>query len=40
MNRQTLRRFKFTLTDDWEFNYKIIVDIMYLDSKLVLYIVD
>jgi hypothetical protein len=28
------------LNDDWEFNYEIIVDIMYLDGKLVLYVVD
>jgi hypothetical protein len=40
MNRQAPQRFKFTLTDDQEFNYKIIIDIMYLDSKPVLHIID
>ena len=33
-------RFKFTLKDDHEFNYKVIVDIMYIDSKLVLHLID
>jgi hypothetical protein len=36
----TLRRFKFNLRDDYDFNYEIIVNIMYLNSKPVLYIVD
>ena len=34
------RWFKFTLKDNYEFNYKVIVNIMYLDSKLVLHLVD
>ncbi len=34
------RRFKFTLRDDHEFNYEILVDVMYLDSKPVLQVVD
>ena len=34
------RRFKFTLKKDVDFNYKIIVDVMYLDKKPVLYAVD
>jgi hypothetical protein len=33
-------RFKFTLKDDYSFNYKILVDVMYLSSKLVLHIVN
>ena len=33
-------RFKFTLKDNYEFNYLVYVDIMYLDEKSVLYIVD
>ena len=33
-------RFKFTLKDDYEFNYTVIINIMYLDGKLVLQIVD
>ncbi|KAK1991055.1 hypothetical protein LX36DRAFT_591321, partial [Colletotrichum falcatum] len=27
------RRFKFTLKDNYEFNYKIYVDVVYLDSN-------
>ncbi|KAF1969922.1 hypothetical protein BU23DRAFT_582436 [Bimuria novae-zelandiae CBS 107.79] len=34
------RRFKFTLKDDYYFNYKILVDVMYLRSKPILYIVN
>lgn len=33
-------RFKFTLTEDSEFNYSIIVDIMYIDNSPILHIVD
>ncbi|EED17240.1 hypothetical protein TSTA_022940 [Talaromyces stipitatus ATCC 10500] len=33
MNRQALKRFKFTLHDDCEYNYEIVVDVMYLDGK-------
>jgi len=35
-----LRRFKFTLKNKCNFNYSVLVDIFYLNSKLVLYIVD
>lgn len=34
------RRFKFTLRDDINFNFSIIVDIMYIDNSPVLHIVD
>ena len=34
------RRFKFTLKKDVDFNYEIIVDVMYLDGKLVFHVVD
>ncbi|KAI0993172.1 hypothetical protein K3495_g15012, partial [Podosphaera aphanis] len=34
------KRFKFSLKDDREFNYEILADIMYLDSKPVLHVVD
>ncbi|KAF1978730.1 hypothetical protein BU23DRAFT_577015 [Bimuria novae-zelandiae CBS 107.79] len=34
----TPRRFKFTLKDNYYFNYKIFVDVMYLRSKPTLYI--
>ncbi|EED22562.1 conserved hypothetical protein [Talaromyces stipitatus ATCC 10500] len=40
MNRQAPRRFKFTLTDDQEFNFEIVVDVMYLDGEPVLHVVD
>ena len=33
-------RYKFTLKDDHEFNYSIIVDVLYLNGKPVLQIVD
>ena len=33
-------RFKFTLKDDYEFNYTVIINVMYLDSKPVLQVVD
>jgi hypothetical protein len=33
-------RFKFTLKDDHEFNYSVIVDVLYLDGKPVLQVVD
>ncbi len=34
------RQFKFTLKEDVDFNYKIIIDVMYLDGKPVLHAVD
>ena len=34
------KKFKFTLKDDYKFNYKVIINIIYLDSKPVLQIVD
>ena len=33
-------RFKFTLKDDYKFNYIVIIDVIYLDGKLVLQVVD
>jgi hypothetical protein len=33
-------RFKFTLKDEYEFNYSIVVDVMYLDGHPVLHVVD
>ena len=33
-------RFKFTLKDDYEFNYLVYVDIIYLDKKPILQVVD
>jgi hypothetical protein len=40
MNAKSPSRFKFSLKDNYEFNYSIIIDIIYLDSKLVLYVID
>jgi hypothetical protein len=40
MNSKAPGRFKFTLKDDYEFNWCIIVDVMYLDGKPVLHVVD
>ena len=34
------RRFKFTLNDDHHFNYEMLVDVMYLNNKTVLHVVD
>lgn len=33
-------RFKFTLKDEFEFNYSVIIDILYLEGKPVLHVVD
>ena len=33
-------RFKFTLREDVNFNYFIIVDIMYIDNDLILHVID
>ena len=33
-------RFKFTLKDNYEFNYTVIIDVIYLDGKPVLQVVD
>ncbi|KAI0994393.1 hypothetical protein K3495_g13789 [Podosphaera aphanis] len=40
MNSQSPRRFKFTLREDCEFNYEIMVDVMYLSNRPVLHVVD
>jgi hypothetical protein len=40
MNTKSPSRFKFSLKDDYEFNYSIIIDVMYLNSKLVLHVID
>ncbi len=33
-------RFKFTLKDEINFNYSVIVDVMYIDNNLILHVVD
>lgn len=40
MHSPAPRRFKFTLKDDHDFNYELIVDIIYLLGKPVLHAVD
>jgi hypothetical protein len=40
MNGKSPGRFKFSLKDDYEFNFLIIIDVIYLDRKLVFYIID
>lgn len=40
MHSKSPGRFKFTVKDDYDFNYEIIVDVMYLNGKPVLHIVD
>ena len=37
---QSSSRFAFTLKDDLDFNYNVIIDIMYIKSKPVLHLVD
>jgi hypothetical protein len=40
MNTKSPSRFKFNLKDNYEFNYSVIIDVIYLDSKLVLHVID
>src|ERR1700721_4346368 len=40
LNGKAPGRFKFTLKDDHEFNWCIIIDVIYLDSKPVLHVID
>ena len=40
MYEKALGRFKFILKDNYKFNYYIIIDIIYINGKLVLYIVN
>ncbi|KAK1994903.1 hypothetical protein LX36DRAFT_583487, partial [Colletotrichum falcatum] len=41
LNLRALRRFKFTLYNNYNFNYKVFINVIYLDSnKLVFYIID
>jgi len=40
MNQKSPGRFKFTLKDDYDFNFSIIIDVIYLSSKPVLQVVD
>ena len=40
MSQKSPGRFKFSLKNDYEFNFQIDVDIFYLDGKPVLQVVD
>jgi hypothetical protein len=40
MNTKSSNRVKFSLKNDYEFNYSIVIDVIYLDSKLVFYVID
>ena len=40
MHGKSPGRFKFTLKDDYEFNYLVVIDVMYLEGKPVLQVVD
>jgi hypothetical protein len=41
MNAKSPGRFKFNIRDnDYEFNFSVVIDVIYLDSKLVLQVVD
>jgi len=36
MYKKSPGRFKFTLKDDYEFNYLVIIDVIYLNGKPIL----
>ena len=40
MNDKSLGRFKFTLKNDYNFNFEIIIDVIYLNGKPVLQVID
>ncbi|KAI0994279.1 hypothetical protein K3495_g13903, partial [Podosphaera aphanis] len=40
MNAKSPGRFRFTLKDDCEFNYSVVIDVLYLDGRPVLQVVD
>lgn len=40
MHEKSPGRFKFTLKDDCEFNYSVVIDVLYIDRKPVLQVVD
>ena len=40
MHSAAPRRFKFTLKDDIDFNYEVVIDVMYINGKPVLHMVD
>ena len=40
MHEKSLGRFKFTLKDNYKFNYLVIINIIYLNGKPILQVVD
>jgi hypothetical protein len=40
MNSKLLERFKFTLKDNYEFNYFVVINILYLKGKPVLQVIN
>ena len=40
MHSNTSSHFKFTLHDDMEFNYQVLMDIMFIDVKPILHVID
>jgi hypothetical protein len=40
MHDSTLGRFRFTIRNDINFNYRLVVDVMYIDGKPVLHAVN
>jgi hypothetical protein len=40
MHEKSPGRFKFTLKDDYDFNYSVVIDVLYLEGKPVLQVVD
>jgi hypothetical protein len=39
-HEKSSERFKFTLRDDVNFNYSVIVDVMYVENSLILHVID
>ena len=40
MHEKSPGRFRFTLKDDYEFNYSVIINILHLDERLVLQVIN
>ena len=40
MHKKSLGRFKFTLKNNYKFNYSVIIDVMYLNGKPILQVVN
>ena len=40
MHEQTFKRFKFTIRNNYDFNYEIFINVIYLNSRPIFYIID